>query len=174
MPLTLPQRDLTRVSKDIPREALDILHSGFFAYLGTSDPRCTPHVTAMFYIWDDKTRTLHLVASKLSKKILNIRANSKVSVTVDQRDPISPARNSGVMVAGNAFLIEMELVDKELMSNYMAKYSEFLDTGYPPGSRIAIRVVPRRLSYWKGTTFYTWKNPQKGRRRTADKTGHES
>jgi nitroimidazol reductase NimA-like FMN-containing flavoprotein (pyridoxamine 5'-phosphate oxidase superfamily) len=158
MTLRLPQHDNTRKTTRIPDDALDILRNGFFAYLGTADLNCEPHVTAMFYIWDDETRTIHLITSKESKKVLNIRRNTNVSVTIDQRDLKSPARNAGVMVKGKALLVEMELVDDELTVKYLEKYIEFLGTGYPLGLRIAIRVIPNTIFYWKGTNFYRWKN----------------
>jgi general stress protein 26 len=158
MTLRLPHHDYTKKSKDIPSEALDILQNGFFAYLGTSDLQCNPHVTAMFYIWDDKTKTIHLITSKESKKVLNIKQNTNVSVTIDQRDPTSPARNAGVMIRGRGHLIDTELVDEKLMTKYLEKYAGFLGSGYPLNSRVAIRVIPKTISYWKGTNFYTWKN----------------
>lgn len=161
MSLTLPQKDHTRMTQSIPEAALKILREGFFAYLGTSESDCDPHVTAMFYIWDEREKFLYLVTSKESKKVANIRQNRKVSVTIDVRDPTSPAGNSGVMVRGVAFLVEMEVAYEQLMLEYMEKYMEFLGTGYPIGSRIAIRVTPRSISYWKGTEFYKWKKPRK-------------
>jgi general stress protein 26 len=115
----------------------------------------------MFYIWDEKTSTIYLVTSKRSKKVSNIRRNRNVSITIDVRDPTSPANNSGVMIRGKALLTEMEVADQNKMLRYMEKYVEFLGTGYPLGSRIAIRVTPKSISYWKGTEFYKWKNPNK-------------
>jgi general stress protein 26 len=145
--------------KEIPIDALEILRHGFFAYLGTAEPGCIPHVTAMFYIWDDETKTIYLITSKESKKVLNIKRNTRVSVTIDLRDPKSPAQNAGVMVRGKGHLVETELVDDVLTVKYLEKYADFLGTGYPLGSRIAIRVTPRIISYWRGTVFYRWKNP---------------
>jgi nitroimidazol reductase NimA-like FMN-containing flavoprotein (pyridoxamine 5'-phosphate oxidase superfamily) len=161
MTLTLPQRDHTKKTQTIPEAAREILREGFFAYLGTAEPGCQPHVTAMFYIWDEDENFLYLVTSKESKKVLNIRRNRKVSVTIDVRDPSSPAGNSGVMIRGVAFLVEMEVAYEHLMLEYMEKYMDFIGTGYPLGSRIAIRVTPRSISYWKGTEFYKWNKSRK-------------
>jgi nitroimidazol reductase NimA-like FMN-containing flavoprotein (pyridoxamine 5'-phosphate oxidase superfamily) len=158
MTLRLPHHDTTKKTVTIPDEALDILRNGFFAYLGTTDLQCNPHVTAMFYIWDDESKTIHLITSRQSKKVLNLKQNAHVSVTVDQRDATSPARNVGVMVRGKGILVETEFVEDKLMVKYLERYEEFLGTGYPLGSRIAIRVIPKTISYWKGTNFYTWKN----------------
>ncbi len=154
--LTKPQKAFTSELKDIPLEALEILRKGFFAYLGTTEPGCDPHLTVMFYIWDDDSRTVYLVSTKTSRKVVNIRHNTRVCVTVDERDPKSPARNSGVMIQGRAKLIEMEIADNIVMVNFLSKYMHFLGPGYPMGSRIAIQVRPRKISFWKGAKFYKW------------------
>lgn len=146
-------------AKEIPEEALRILKSGFFSYLGTSEAGCIPHLTAMFYIWQDSTKQLYMVATKGSRKISNIRKNTKVCVTVDERNAVFPAANRGVMIKGRAMMVEMELVEEAITIDFLAKYVDFLGKGYPLGNRIAIRVTPKTLSYWRGTNFHLWKNP---------------
>ncbi len=146
-------------TKEIPEEALRILKSSFFSYLGTSEPGCLPHLTAMFYVWDDTSKSVYLISTKGSRKISNIRRNTKVSLTVDERNAISPAANRGVMIQGRAMMIEMELVDESITLDFLEKYIKFLGAGYPLGNRIAIRITPKVISYWRGTRFYRWKNP---------------
>ncbi|MHA1958682.1 MAG: pyridoxamine 5'-phosphate oxidase family protein [Candidatus Thorarchaeota archaeon] len=150
-----------RKTKSIPQEALHVLRNEFFAYLGTAETECNPHLTAMFYIWDGDSKAIYMIASKRSRKLYNIRNNTRVCVTVDERDPFSPARNCGVMIRGRAHLVEMEIAPQDIMFDFLEKYMEFLGVGYPLGERITIRVVPKYLSYWKGTNFYRWKNPEK-------------
>ena len=147
-------------TKEIPEEALRILKSSFFSYLGTSEPGCVPHLTAMFYVWHDSSRSVYLFTTKGSRKISNIRRNTKVSLTVDERSAVSPAANRGVMIQGRAMMIEMELVDEMITLDFFEKYDKFLQTGYPLGNRIAIRITPKVVSYWRGTQFYRWKNPE--------------
>ncbi|MFX1260991.1 MAG: pyridoxamine 5'-phosphate oxidase family protein [Promethearchaeota archaeon] len=147
-----------RIAKEIPEEALRILKSGFFSYLGTSEAGCLPHLTAMFYIWHDPTKQIYMITTRGSHKIANIRKNTKVCVTVDERNAVLPAANRGVMIKGRAMMVEMELVDEEITINFLSKYLDFLGAGYPLGNRIAIRITPRILSYWRGTDFYRWKN----------------
>ena len=148
-----------RLTKEIPEEALRILKSGFFSYLGTSEVGCLPHLTAMFYLWHDPSRQIYMITTRGSHKISNIRKNTKVCVTVDERNAVLPAANRGVMIKGRAMMVEMELVDEEITIDFLSKYLEFLGSGYPLGNRIAIRVTPRILSYWRGTDFYQWRNP---------------
>ncbi len=146
-------------TQKIPEEALRILKSGFFSYLGTSEVGCIPHLTAMFYLWHDPSKCLYMITTKGSQKIANIRRNTKVCVTVDERNAVDPAANRGVMIRGRAMMVEMELVDDAITVDFLAKYIHFLGAGYPMGSRIGIRVTPRILSYWRGTNFYQWRNP---------------
>ena len=159
--LSKPQRAFTTKTKKIPEAALSILQNGFFAYLGTTEPGCDPHLTAMFYIWDENSESIYLVSTRKSRKVVNIRRNTRVCVTIDQRDPKSPAGNCGVMVQGRARLIEMEVANNQAMVNFLDKYMHFLGPGYPMGSRIAIQVVPRKISYWMGANFYQWKSQLK-------------
>ena len=148
-----------KIAKEIPEEALRILKSGFFSYLGTSEAGCLPHLTAMFYIWHNPTKQVYMITTRGSHKIANIRKNTKVCVTVDERNAVLPAANRGVMIKGRAMMVEMELVDEEITINFLSKYLDFLGAGYPLGNRIAIRITPRILSHWRGTDFYRWKNP---------------
>ncbi|MHA1963428.1 MAG: pyridoxamine 5'-phosphate oxidase family protein [Candidatus Thorarchaeota archaeon] len=155
--LTKPHKVLTKKTTEIPEEALSILRKGFFAYLGTAEPGCDPHLTAMFFIWDDDSESIHMVSTRKSRKVVNIRRNTRVCVTVDERDPKSPAGNCGVMIRGRAQLVEMEIADNNVMVEFLSKYMHFLGPGYPMGSRIAIQVKPRKISYWMGANFYQWK-----------------
>ncbi|MFW9893543.1 MAG: pyridoxamine 5'-phosphate oxidase family protein [Candidatus Thorarchaeota archaeon] len=154
--LSKPQKAFTRRTSEIPRPALSILRKGFFAYLGTTEPGCDPHLTAMFYLWDEGSESIYLVSTRKSRKVTNIRRNTRVCVTVDERDPRSPAGNCGVMIQGRAQLVEMEIADDIVMVNFLDKYMHFLGPGYPMGSRIAIRITPQKISYWKGANFFKW------------------
>ena len=156
--LVKPQKGITKRVKEIPPEALMILENCYFAYLGTTQTGCVPHITAMFYIWDEKTKSIYLVSSEKSAKVRNIKRNPKVTITVDERDPISPAQNCGVMVRGHAEILPMDVADDVLMGQYLIKYYNFLSEGYPLGSRVAIRVKTKNLSYWRGTNFAKWEN----------------
>ena len=153
-------RGRTKTVDRIPEEAQRILQEGFFAYMGTVEEGCNPHVTAMFFIWDRDSETLLLISSEANRKVRNIKKNPNVCVTIDERDPDSPAGNEGVMIRGKAELLELGIVDEIWVNQYLQKYLDFLGYGFPLGERIAIRIVPRSLSYWKGTKFCKWKNPR--------------
>jgi len=143
----------------IPTDALKILEDGFFAYLSTAQPGCMPHITTMFYLWDPETKKVYLITSESTKKLRNIKFNRNVAVTIDERDPASPAGNKGVLLRGAADIVSVEEIGDLLLNKYLTKYLDFLGYGFPMGSRVVIRVTPRIIHYWKGIHFYKWTNP---------------
>lgn len=143
----------------LPEYMNKIVDSGFFAYFSTIEPKCKPHITTMFYLWNTEEKIIYLITSNDSKKIRNIRRNSSVSVTIDVRDPESPARNEGVIIRGRADICSVEEMGDVLLNKYLEKNLRFLGTGFPMGSRIVICVIPRIIYYWKGVKFSSWKNP---------------
>ena len=140
-------------------EALELLENGFFAYLSTAELGCMPHITTMFYLWEDETQSVYLITSERTKKLKNIRVNHNVALTIDERDPNSPARNKGVLLRGRAEVLSIEEMGDLRLNRYLNKYLDFLGYGFPMGSRVVIQVTPRMMHYWKGIHFYKWKNP---------------
>ncbi|MFW9848568.1 MAG: pyridoxamine 5'-phosphate oxidase family protein [Candidatus Thorarchaeota archaeon] len=145
--------------KSIPRAAMSILENQFFAYLSTVEADSNPHITTMFYVWDEARFRIYMITEENSRKARNIRINNRVAVTVDERDPNSPAGNCGVLIRGRANLVGIEEVGDVIMNKYWSKYLAFLGTAFPMGSRIVIEVVPRVLHSWKGIHFFRWINP---------------
>jgi nitroimidazol reductase NimA-like FMN-containing flavoprotein (pyridoxamine 5'-phosphate oxidase superfamily) len=152
--------ELKSIKSQIPAEALQILEEGFFAYLGTANRSCVPHITTMFYLWDSETMKVFLITAETSKKVRNVKQNNKVSITVDVRDPVSPEQNRGVLIRGRARIISIEKMGDVRLNRYMERYLSFLGTGFPMGSRVVIEVTPRILNYWRGVRFFRWKNPK--------------
>ncbi|MHA2425596.1 MAG: pyridoxamine 5'-phosphate oxidase family protein [Candidatus Thorarchaeota archaeon] len=145
--------------KPVPRAAMNILENQFFSYLSTVEAGSNPHITTMFYVWDEARLRIYMITGENSRKARNIRINNRVAVTVDERDPDSPARNCGVLIRGRANLVDIEEIGDIIMNRYFGKYLLFLGTGVPLGSRVFIEVVPRVLHYWKGSHFFKWQNP---------------
>ncbi len=136
--------------------ARKILREGFFAYFTTGNPRSFPHITTMFYIWDEESCTFYVITSESTKKVKNIQQNPNVALTIDERDPLSPAGNCGVLVRGKARVIPIEEMGDILMNKYWAKYLNVLGQGFPMGSRLAIEITPRVIHYWSGIHFFKW------------------
>jgi len=151
-----------------PPEMTEVLTTSHFAYLCTTDLDNQPHITPMFYIYDEKTNDLYLRASAGSKKMQNIQGNPKICLTIDIRDEINPFNNRGVMVQGKAVI---EKTVKSLSGNedekllraskaFEKKYPVLLErhspiAEYRKGSEILIRIAPQRMVYWRGPHFIT-------------------
>ncbi|MFW9953879.1 MAG: pyridoxamine 5'-phosphate oxidase family protein [Candidatus Thorarchaeota archaeon] len=153
--LTIQLKD----QRPVPRAAMKLLEHQFFAYLSTVEAGSNPHITTMFYVWDEARLRIYMITGENSTKAQNIRKNNRVAVTVDERDPNSPAGNCGVLIRGRANLIDVEEVGDVIMNKYWSKYLKFLGTGFPMGSRVFIEVIPRVIHYWKGIHFFKWYNP---------------
>ncbi|MFW9921497.1 MAG: pyridoxamine 5'-phosphate oxidase family protein [Candidatus Thorarchaeota archaeon] len=146
---------------NIPDEVHRILNEGFFAYLSSAEPGCQPHITTMFYLWDEKEEKVYLITNEKTKKLKNIKTNPNIAITVDERDPDSPAGNRGVLLRGKARVISIPEMGDIILNRYLSKYLDFLGYGFPMGSRVAIEVVPKIIHYWKGIKFQKWMSPKK-------------
>ena len=109
----------------LPQEVHKILSDGFFAYLSTAEPGCLPHITTMFYLWDNNSQKIYLITNEKTKKLRNIMKNPNVAITVDERDPESPAGNKGVLVRGVAKIIGIQEMGDILLNRYLSKYLDF-------------------------------------------------
>jgi general stress protein 26 len=90
-------------------EMIDVLKNSHFSYLCTTDQKNQPHITPMFYVFDENTNDIFITASSNSKKMNNIKANPKIALTIDIRDEMNPFNNHGVMVQGKAIIEKTEL-----------------------------------------------------------------
>jgi len=152
-----------------------ILKESHFAYLCTTDQNNQSYITPMFFFFDEKTKDVLVFTHSKSRKIKNMRANPKVCITVDVRDPQNPFENRGVMVQGEAatevpvdsFSI---IEDKQLMGIYKEfskKYPALSETPmhsetqaprhlkYQELTEALVRVRPNKMVYWRGPHFVT-------------------
>jgi nitroimidazol reductase NimA-like FMN-containing flavoprotein (pyridoxamine 5'-phosphate oxidase superfamily) len=155
--------------KKLPPQITEVLKESHFAYLCTTDQNNQPHITPMFFIFDEETKDIFVVTSRKSKKMKNIQVNPQVSLTVDVRDPDNPFNNRGVMVQGRV------VIEKTLDSLSVAKdikligiYKEFnkkypilseaktsAQIEYQEFSETLVRVHADKMVYWRGPYFIT-------------------
>lgn len=148
---------------------VEILNKSHFAYLCTTDQNNQPHITPMFFIFDEETKDTFVFTHPKSKKMRNIGVNPKVCLTVDVRDPQNPFENRGVMVQGDA---EIEKASDALSGEerLLRIYKEFRQKypvlseaqaptriEYPALTEALLRIRANRMVYWKGPHFVTVK-----------------
>jgi len=146
----------------------EVLTTSHFAYLCTTDLGNQPHITPMFYIFDGNSFELYVTVSSGSKKMQNIQGNPKICLTIDIRDAVNPFNNRGVMVQGKA-VVEKTVKslsaagDEKLaqINKAFKKKYPFLQKARSPiadyrkFSEILIRIVPKRIVFWRGLHFTT-------------------
>jgi uncharacterized pyridoxamine 5'-phosphate oxidase family protein len=155
--------------EDAWKEIKDVLKSSFFAYICTVNEG-NPHITPVFFIYDEGLNLIYFMSSLKSRKMKNILANNKVSLTVDFRDPINPFNNRGVMIEGEAKL-EAEIKLRDYPSNRVflkesaLKILEMFEEKYPilkqklagkefklvkKFSEVLVSIKPKKMVYWGG------------------------
>jgi len=156
---------------EVPDDIRDLMTKCYFAYLCTVDEANQPHITPIFFEYDDSTRLTYFMSASESTKIRNIRLNNRVSLTADIRDPINPFNNVGVMIEGEA-KIEHELDPRrspsdEIFMESTLRAFERLKRKYiiqrqlePSFSRsmslirrfseVLVSVTPKKMVYWGG------------------------
>lgn len=150
---------------EFPLPIVQVLKTCHFAYLCTTNLIGKPHITPVFFFFDENTNEIFIFMYSGSKKIRNIQLNPKVCITVDVRDYRNPFENQGVMVQGEA-LIEKIInppsnnqtkklltINKEFSKKYplinkapnYVKYREFAD--------VIVKISAHKIVYWKGPHF---------------------
>lgn len=152
--------------KALPPEMSELLKGTHFAYFCTTDRANQVHVAPMFFLFDDKTNEVFVFSFSGSKKIKNIRANPKVCLTVDVRDPENPFENRGVMVQGRATIekgdekpsANQDYTLEQIYERFNEKYPVLREE--PIGQReyqefrdVLVKVTADKMVYWKGPHF---------------------
>src|SRR3972149_9594596 len=84
--------------------AEDLLRDAYFAYVCTADEQNRPHITPVFFYFDESSGNIYFRTSRSSKKVSNLLKNNRVSLTIDVRDIEDPFNNTGIIVRGRADL----------------------------------------------------------------------
>jgi len=156
-------------TQELPVEITQILRDTHFAYFCTTDRNNQPHITPMFFVFDEESREAFVFTHSGSKKIENIKFNPKVCLTVDVRDPDNPFENRGVMVQGEAvveaafhpFGISQDERLARIFRSFYQKYPVIREMQFSAqyaqkeSTEVLIKVKARKMVYWKGPHFIT-------------------
>ena len=147
----------------IPDEMLNILYGNYFGYVCTSDRNDIPHITPVFFVYDEPSQKIFFITNDMSKKVKNILENPKVSITVDIRDTKNPFNNEGVMAQGNAEIIEkgpIYFLPEETLQLYRDIYMEFkgkyqavIENKIMGENDVIVQIKVEKMVYRKGPHF---------------------
>ncbi len=156
----------------IPGEMLNILYSNYFGYVCTSDKNDQPHLTPVFFVYDENSQKIFFITNEKSKKVKNITENPNVGITVDIRDEINPFNNEGVMSTGTAEIAEkgpIYFLSEETLELYYDIYLEFKSKyqavieNRPLGENdVIVQINIEKMVYWKGPHFKSVKISKEG------------
>jgi nitroimidazol reductase NimA-like FMN-containing flavoprotein (pyridoxamine 5'-phosphate oxidase superfamily) len=142
----------------IPERALMLLTQKRIGYLCTAGVNNQPHITPIFSIYDPESNNIYFQTKKRTKKVRDIMANPRVSITVDIRDPLNPFNNEGVMVQGKAEILEVDFEDalpREMGMAIGIIKEKFVDvvTKGSPGDKVVVRINIQKMVHWRGPRF---------------------
>ena len=150
----------------LPGEVLWLLKEGKVGHVGTSDKNMQPHLTPVIFVFVGNI--LFFVASKISKKLKNIRENDKIAFIIDLRDENDLYNNRAVLFTGKATVYNPLRAIWGLYNlirarrRFFKKYPEYMQKYKREGhnlplawrtklfvSRIPIRLEAEKIVYWR-------------------------
>ncbi len=147
----------------IPDEMRNILYGNYFGYVCTSDRHDQPHLTPVFFVYDENSRKIFFITNDKSKKAKNISENPNISITIDIRDPRNPFNNEGVMAQGKAtitekapiyFLPEETLrLYYDIYMEFKSKYQEVIENKPLGENDVIVQTNIEKMVYWRGPHF---------------------
>jgi PPOX class probable F420-dependent enzyme len=138
----------------MPTQSLDptfqeLLRGRYIAALGTENADGTIHLTAVWYLFED--RNLFIATSSKSRKARNIAARAKASLMVDVR---KPGAERGVNGTGKAELIpgeQSQEINRRIHSRYMsaaAMTDPHVGPVFASFDDVTIRITPGSWTTW--------------------------
>lgn len=156
----------------IPDEMLNILYGNYFGYVCTSDSNDQPHLTPVFFIYEEESQKIFFITNDKSQKVRNITENPNVSITVDIRDTINPFNNEGVMAQGTAeikknepiYFLSEDTLDLyyEIYTEFKSKYQAVIENKPLGDNDVIVQINIQKMVYWKGPHFKSAKISEEG------------
>lgn len=132
-----------------------ILLENRIGYLCT-ESSSKPHITPVFFLYDPFDFKIYFITDKNSKKVKNIEKNKRVSMTVDVRDEENPFNNEGVMIEGEAEVVEFLDTNIPLFEKIFEKFREkyySLISKERGEHEILVKINTKKMIYWRGSRF---------------------
>ena len=141
---------------DAPAWALAMLREGRVARLGTVSGDGQPLVVPVCYALDGTVCYSAIdakpkrVRGRALRRVRNIEANPRVSLTVDEYDE-EWTRLRYVIVEGDATILDADDETSRAVDLLREKYPQYHAMGLGRESALVIRIDPRRIVAWRFT-----------------------
>ncbi len=123
--------------------------------LATASKKAEPHVSTLWYVYLDGC--IYFSADEKTKKIRNIKANSKVSLVIDSGHELFKVK--GMMINGLASLTEGKELVQKLRTLFAEKYfdsegnPEFEKLDFYMKKQAFVRIKPTKIISWDYTKW---------------------
>lgn len=135
-----------------PEPIVDLLALRLIATLGTSNADGSPHLTPIWFLYEDGR--IYLPTGSGSRKVRNVRARPAVSVLIDQRQP---ACHRWASAAGTAEILDGEAaaaINARVRARYVSAAGEATyGTLIADYDDVTIVVTPTRWRHWTPTSL---------------------
>jgi nitroimidazol reductase NimA-like FMN-containing flavoprotein (pyridoxamine 5'-phosphate oxidase superfamily) len=124
----------------------DLIHRERICRVATAGKSGMPHLVPVCQVVDDGK--IYFASGKDGRKVLNVRANPRVAVTVDLYSE-AWAHLKGVMVQGDATLIVKGPRFRKIRALLYEKYPQYPDdAALDESDSVIIEVAPTRVFTW--------------------------
>ena len=124
----------------------DLVHRERICRVATAGESGMPHLVPVCQVVDDGK--IYFASGKDGRKVLNVRANPRVAVTVDLYSE-AWAHLKGVMVQGDATLIEKGPRFRKIRALLYEKYPQYPDdAAIDESDSTIVEVTPTRVFTW--------------------------
>lgn len=133
-------------------ERWDLLEDNMVMRLATVNPYGLPHVLPIWYLADREAGAIFFSTPEDSRKIRDIEATPKASLTVDEGTEYFDLR--AVVADGDATTVEDEALEERIEREWCRKYfdsderPEFMDLLYEGRPWVWCRVDPSQWISW--------------------------
>jgi nitroimidazol reductase NimA-like FMN-containing flavoprotein (pyridoxamine 5'-phosphate oxidase superfamily) len=128
------------------RAVADLVHRERICRVATAGESGMPHLVPVCQVVDDGK--IYFASGKKGRKVLNVRANPRVAVTVDLYSE-AWAHLKGVMVQGDAALIEKGPRFRKIRALLYEKYPQYPDdAALDESDSVIVEVAPARVFTW--------------------------
>ena len=144
-------RDEIKMSKD---EMVSFLENQISLQIGTINKDGSPHLTTMWYFYDDDNFIFHTYTK--SQKIINLKRDSRITVLTEAGNQYSNLQ--GIMVYGNAEIINGKDRTEEVIKYMNVVGSKYIkgevSTQYLEGMKL--QAIKRSVVVVKPSKFISW------------------
>ena len=124
----------------------DLVHRERICRVATAGTSGMPHLVPVCQVVDDGK--IYFASGKDGRKVLNVRANPRVAVTVDLYSE-AWAHLKGVMVQGDATLIDKGPRFRRIRALLYEKYPQYPDdAALDESDSVIVEVAPTRVFTW--------------------------